>query len=702
MRRRRERLDALLASRRMERLYGEALREAADCDRLESHARALHIAAASSLGLCEEATREAATADGRGDMAPEESALVSESTRACSAVTDPDALIEEAISSKGGEPVRARALFDRASRALEKKYGRPVVLETTSSPNHSMWPRVRFSPDDRWIVGAIESRLHNRRRRRQAEGPLPSLRLGSGEPGRFRRRLRGGRSGARGRPERSVPSLPMPPVRVFSLPTMRPIAILPIGGAYTMSVGHSRLAVADPTGLVVFDVARGKMAWRAQVGDQHPDFYGTLLAFDASASVLVARESSGTTTIFAAETGAVLRTLKARKAFGEQSLVLTPDGQVLLEGDSNAPVVAWELRTGAKRTLEIQTSRQVTFSGDGKSAAFWGATGVEVVDVRTWKRSIRRESPKNGVLMDFIPTMNGFLAAEREQSGVVSLVDPSGRAPATALPPIARSADLALSKDGRRHASMDSDEYFDGNPIHVGEQARTETYRSHTESGETRWAALSEDASMIALSRRPEVLLLELPSARVARRWPIDDPSTLLFSPDGESLAISHAGGVDVVDPRTGRLRFRVPDVRQPLVAFSPSGALLAIASRSPGAGPLRLLRANGKEVASVDVAAFSSGIQSLVFESERALLGREYGPGFALDVGDVEGGWRPRSSAELDAAEPLRRCIAPEAAKSRGIEPDSVATVTRDCRFALLVREQQSASVTSPRPAPS
>jgi hypothetical protein len=666
-------------SGRLERLYRETGPGRNVCDDMASRARALHVAAAAALGRCDEVGAEAA------GSSPE-----------CAPVTDPDALIARALALEPNDPAQARRLFDRASRGLETSGETKVAVETVSSPNNAMSPSTIFSPDGRWLAGKIGNQLtvvDTTTKRKALSVQCRShgqVTFGEG----FVATL-----GYEGAPEEWTLIAPsVPALRVYSRPSMQRVRLGSVD-ALSMVAQGSLLAVAGRDDVRMFDVAKGILSWTASIHDSaHPDSYAPALLFDTAASELVVRESSGAVTVFATKTGSVIHRHVGRRTVNGDA-ALTPDGRVLLaEGNWHGPVVAWTLATGAPRTLGATSQGHITVSSDGTRSAFWGTDGrsVDVYDVDTWKLSSRRELPEDAAVLDVLPTPDGFLEVETAGAGTVSLVDLSGRTSSVKLPVTLprRAGALSLSPDARRWAWMDGRDYFEGNPIRVGDGEmwtpmllirrgpRCDAARSRTTPpcspslGDTRWCSCSCLRSLLRAGGRSTIRGSSSfrPGARVLRSHTTHRSRRALPSKRGRSTCLTLG---------RGRYVFRVPAVYGAVIAFSTDGAVLAVTSST---GPLRLLRATtGADIAQFDTSAFSTGVRALQFEQSGALIVEGYGHAQALS-GSV---WQPRSLEDVKAARPISRCSKDGKIvldEIFGGSPEIVATVTRGC-LALLVR---------------
>ena len=687
----RERLAGLERDGRVERLLAATASPAAECPALALHVRALHASAASALGACEEATAAALEVSRAADAATDDRARAQAAVASCTSVGDGEAALAEAIASKEkGDAAAARRLFDRAARAFTERSGRRLSLETTSSPNTSMYPRALFSSDGRWAVGAVGRRLTivdtaARRRVLSFEcDDSSSAAFGEGFVAVH---------GCDGAPGEDVPMLrpTHPRLLVFSLPTPLPVDTGSLKNARTIAAAGSLLAVADEGEVTLFDVVKRTTSWRARIPVARGDVGILSLAFDPRASRLAVRDSSGRLTILATADGRVVRTLAVQKGVDGTRFVFSPDGELLVELTMAGPAALWSVATGAKRSLTGSGSLKadnVTFSRNGRQATFWGGDRVSTLDVVSAKWLEERTLRDHSTVLSVVEANDRWFLLEQQVNGDVDRVELA----TGARHPLRRHQDKAwrsvagaLSPDASRWAFIVGDEYFEGNPVHVGSTSGHEaTYPSHLEVMKPRAAALSDEATLLAVARAADVFLVDLPSGRIRRRFPVVDPASLAFSPGQDALAIVTSGGVEVYETRTGNLRFRVSDMYRPAIAWR-ADALAATVSD----GPVQIFDAmTGRGVMTIPLPA-STNATALAFDRDGTLLLDTYGGVFGIGLGEPNAAWSPRA---LKEGLRLARCPKESVKLPEWMRRDlrQIVSVSADCRVALVDRDHQ------------
>lgn len=679
----RERLESLERTGRVERLLAATSAATAECPSLAHRAHVLRAAAASALGACEDAKGAAHALETSGAPA-EDRARGRAAAEACATPKDgEDALVQALVMKERGDLAAARRLFDRAARAFATRTTHPLSIETTTSPNTSMYPRATFSPDGRWVVGAVGHRLtivDTVARRRVLSlacddnatatfGDAFVAVLGcEGAPGE--------EAGIRDRRQRLF---------VFHLPDGRQVDLDALTHATAVAAAGSLVAIADDATITVAAGASGATRWKMRT-PVVPN--GALaMAFDPKGSRLAVRDASGVLGIFATADARLLRKLPARKTPYAEPLIFSPDGEVLVDLGSDGAPTAWSVATGAGRPLtSAPKTANVLFSRDGREATFWANDRSVTFDISTGKK-LRDRAQAGRTLASLVETRAGWFALEQDASGALERVD-LGSGARSSIGAARRDGQdtlgAALSADATRWAYVSGSEYFEGNPLHVGSTSEAEvTYPSHVEMQQVRAPILAGDASLLALSRRDSVVLMELPTGHIARRWPAKDPSALAFSPKHDALAIV-TETVDVVETRDGSLRFRISGLYRPMLAWGRD----ALALTESSTGPIRIVDPMTGGTQRTLPLAPGASVSALDFEPDGTLVVDLYGGALAVRLDDPNAVLSPRAPKDRL----LARCPKVSTRLPEWLRRDqrSIVSVSNDCRVALRTRDRE------------
>ena len=277
----------------------------------------------------------------------------------------------------------------------------------------------------------------------------------------------------------------------------------------------------------------------------------------------------------------LLRTLTSGS--GEvRALAFSPDSAHLAAADDDGAVRIWAAATGAAlRSLSLSGVRTVAFSPDGTLLATAGEDGtVRLCDSDTGRPDRSLTGHTGGVrAVAFSP--DGTLLATAGEDGTVRLWHPGTGRPVRSLTGHTESLRaIAFSPDGAQLATAG-----EHGAVRLWDSATGTGLRTLTgASGSVQAVAFSPDGALLATAGYDRVVRLWDPATGTGLRTLTGHGSyvnAVAFSPDGTLLVTAgYDRTIRVWDPVTGILRRTLTghDDYVNAVAFSPDGKLLATA----------------------------------------------------------------------------------------------------------------------------
>lgn len=323
-------------------------------------------------------------------------------------------------------------------------------------------------------------------------------------------------------------------------------------GSIAFSPDGKLLAGASDAGATVciWDVTLGKKVRHFETGS------GAQVAFSPDGTLLAVADEEGTLGLYETASFRLRRVVKGTPV-PSSALAFSPDGKTVAMGGAGGAVHLWETATGKERGVfrgHRGTVYTLSFSPDGRTLASGGwDRRIKLWDVRTGKD---RHPPAG------------------HQGGVDH---------------------LSFSSDGKRLVTSSS---ADETALHwdmptataVPARPRTGKERARVMAGapwdESEPVALSPDGTLLAVGRkRTRIQLVRAATGKVVRTIATDfgQADALIFLPDSQRLlTVGSHGLLHLWDLATGKelRQFRCAGPTH-AVAFSPTGAVLAVASPS-------------------------------------------------------------------------------------------------------------------------
>ncbi len=303
----------------------------------------------------------------------------------------------------------------------------------------------------------------------------------------------------------------------------------------------------------------------------------TALAFSPDATRLASVGKDGVVRVCDSITGRVLWETNGLPGPG-QCVGYSPDGQRLVTGDWQTGLVwIWDAQAG-KRLLELGTNRvgrtwSAQFSPDGRYVAT--ASSGAAAATRIWAMDRGNSDETNSLV-------TAKLAKSFSGAGRSIVFSPDRRF-------------LVFAYDSSLHLwNLDSSAELRRIPAPVRGSVQCETFTP-------------DGRQLLALNENGEVVTLEMPTGKQVFSFRIETPQVaralmnnqlLSLSPDGSKLAVTSASGlgVEIWDPKTGKLLFALPEEPGTVfwLAWSPGSRRLAVA-RDNGSSAIWDLEAVGQ-----------------------------------------------------------------------------------------------------------
>jgi WD40 repeat protein len=291
---------------------------------------------------------------------------------------------------------------------------------------------------------------------------------------------------------------------------------------------------------------------------------------------------------------------EARSFPGHESAVVAAafsrDGRSAATGGRDNRIQTWDVRRGTVReTLTGHTAQVVglAFSRDGRTLysagsdgkpLIWDLTGVRRLGRSVALRPDLRPDPipiagYAGTLANYDASPDGRTFAVGEEDGTVRLVDTRTLRPRMAIR--ALSGHLASVGYLSDRTLLVTDET--GSAVFV-DPVTGAVGRRHDGFGAPSKPSLSRDARLMAtISTGGEVVLRTLSAGRPSGspRYYGTFAMSVALSPDGRTIAVTGAAGVEIVDVATLRRRTRLPGTQRGLTTlpFTPDGRFVAVGS---------------------------------------------------------------------------------------------------------------------------
>ncbi|UUU21640.1 nSTAND1 domain-containing NTPase [Streptomyces sp. DSM 40750] len=377
------------------------------------------------------------------------------------------------------------------------------------------------------------------------------------------------------------------------------------------SVGfaHDGRALAVRENGQVLDVASGRVLTTLK----GPTGLELAAAFSPDGRTLATSTRDHTAQLWDLATGRVLFTLKSSTGV-VSSLAFDPDGKTLVTGTEDGTVHLWDVADGKQRTTLTSASSRVetmAFSPDGKTLAAGSYDGtVRLWDLATGRVRTTLTGHINPVMSVAFSPDGNQLAAGNEDSHFaggdrvsVRLWNVTAHRPrATLTVPGGSLEAVAFSPDGDTLATasvrMTQDIEDTAGVVRLWDPAtrRTKaTLGGKLDIVET--MLFSPDGRTVALTNNSQAQLWDVATRRLRTTLPSRFVNRMVYSPDGGTL-VSVGDGLTLWDVATGRARvtFR-KDEESSVLAFSPTGDAFATAGgndekirlRDPDTGRVRI-----------------------------------------------------------------------------------------------------------------
>jgi WD40 repeat protein len=274
------------------------------------------------------------------------------------------------------------------------------------------------------------------------------------------------------------------------------------------------------------------------------------------------------------------------------AVAFSPDGKTLVSSSRDGSVRAWEVASGVELRRVAVLASALAYSPDGGTLALATADGcVRILDAGSFVERRTLRAPRSGGLYAVAFTPDGTKVVASGSAAPLLLFDvETGEELAGDQVPADGSGALAVSPSGRDVAYVESDRILIAR-VPLGRRledlaGRVGTRRDRVlatfRSGDDAPGALafSPDGRFLLLGRTSLEIRDALTGARLLEMGGFSPESKhLVYSPDGEILAVASGREVELLRARTlepllDRHRLRVTDL-----AFAPDGGCAATSS---------------------------------------------------------------------------------------------------------------------------
>ena len=329
---------------------------------------------------------------------------------------------------------------------------------------------------------------------------------------------------------------------------------------YQFSPDSNQLAVFTSIGVWIYDVQTGK---EIRLLTEHKEGWIDDTALSLDFQTLASPRDSWEhheIRLWDTHTGKIKTTLEGHRK-RVNSVVFSPEGQVLASSDLEGVIRLWNIRTGTHRmiTTPHKSVNVVAFSPDGQTIMSREDRDFRLWDPETGQLKTRLEDTKQIETITFSPNGQLLVGANNKE---IRLWDVSTGKIKTKIKNSVWNNPLAFSPDGKTLAHADGNDYT------------VQLRDSHTGKLKNTFSGDPEYIKMTQIS--PDGTPKEVDYATK----PV---YAIAFSPDGGTLAVASDGEIRLWDVDTGihKATFRGLGLFYDLV-FSPDGRTLAVRNDPP------------------------------------------------------------------------------------------------------------------------